>query len=71
LFYNFDRPYEIRRVQVDQDGYKLNGTYQFLFYADDVNTLGEKVDTIKKNTEDRFQAFAVICLQKYRSFSSC
>ena len=31
----------IRRVHVKQDGLKLYGTYQLLFYADDVNILGE------------------------------
>jgi hypothetical protein len=32
-------------------GLKLNGTHRLLFYADDVNLLGDYVDTIKKNTE--------------------
>jgi hypothetical protein len=31
-------------------GLKLNGTQQLLAYADDVNLLGNNVDTTKKNT---------------------
>jgi hypothetical protein len=30
---------------------KLNGTYELLAYADDVNLLEDNTDTIKKNTE--------------------
>ena len=43
--------YAIRRVQVNQDGLKLNGTHQLLDYADDVNILGGSVVTVKKNEE--------------------
>ena len=51
LFFNFALEYAIRRVQVNQDGLKLNGTHQLLAYADDVNILGGSVDTVKKNAE--------------------
>jgi hypothetical protein len=30
---------------------KLNGTHQFLVYADDINILGESVQCIKENVE--------------------
>ena len=46
---NFALEYAIRRAQVNQDGLKLNGTHQFLVYADDDNMLGGSVNTIKKN----------------------
>ena len=41
----------IRRVQVNQDGLKLNGTRQLQVHADVVNILGGRVHTIKKNTK--------------------
>ena len=51
LLFNFAFECAIRRVQLNQDGFKLNGTHQFLIYADDVNILGGSVHTMKKNTE--------------------
>ena len=51
LLFNFALEHAIRRVQVKQDGLKLNGTHQLLVYADDVNILGGSVHTIRKNAE--------------------
>jgi hypothetical protein len=37
-------------------GLKLNGTHQLLAYADDVNPLGDNIDTTNKNTETLIDA---------------
>jgi hypothetical protein len=37
-------------------GLKLNGTHQLLAYADDVNLLGDNIDTINKFTETLIDA---------------
>jgi len=49
--FNFALEYAIRRVQVNQDGFKLNGTHQLLVYSYDGNILGGSVHTIKENAE--------------------
>ena len=51
LIFNFALEYAIRRVQVNQDGLKLNGTHQLLAYADDVNILGGGIHTLKEKAE--------------------
>jgi hypothetical protein len=48
LIFNFISVYPIRRVQVNQDSLKLNGTHQLLVYADNVNILGGSIHTVKK-----------------------
>ena len=40
--------YDIRSIQANQEGLKLNGTHQLLVYADDVNIV---VGSIQNNTE--------------------
>jgi hypothetical protein len=42
--------YAFRGVQINQDGLKLNGTHQFLAYAD-VNILGGMVYTVMERLE--------------------
>ena len=42
LLFNFALAYANRRVQVNQDGLKLNVTHHFLVYADDDNDIGRK-----------------------------
>ena len=51
LLFNSALEYTIRRVQVNQDGLKLNGTHQLLVYADNVNILGGSVHNIKEKAK--------------------
>jgi len=51
MLFNLALEYAIRRVQVNQDGLKLNGTHQLLAYADDVNILGGSIHILKENAD--------------------
>jgi len=51
VLFNFALEYVIRRVQVNQDGLKLNGTHHLLAYADVVSILGGSIHTLKENAE--------------------
>jgi hypothetical protein len=46
MLYNFALEYAIRKAQESQMGLKLKGTHQLLFYADDVDLLGDNINTI-------------------------
>jgi hypothetical protein len=47
----------------NQVGLKLNWTHQLLAYTDDVNLLGDNVDTIRKNTETLIDASKEVGLE--------
>jgi sorting nexin-29 len=51
VLFNFALEYVIKRVQVNQDDLKLNGTHQLLAYANDVNILGGSIHTVKEIVE--------------------
>jgi len=63
MFFKFALEYAIRRVQVNQDGLKLNATHQLLAYANDVNILGGSIHTLKENTEALVSASREIGLE--------
>jgi len=71
LLFTFALEYAIRRVQVNQDGLKLNGTHQLLAYTDDVNILGGSVDTVKKNEEALVDATKEIGLEVNAHKTKC
>jgi hypothetical protein len=51
LVFNFDLEYDTRKVKENQEEPELNGTHHILVYADSVNILRKKVNTVKENTE--------------------
>jgi len=63
MIFNFAFDYAIRRVQVNQDGLRLNGTHQLLAYADDVNILGGSIHILQENAETSVAATREIGLE--------
>jgi hypothetical protein len=51
LLFNFALEFAIIMVQENQVGHKLNGTHQLLTYADEVNVVGDNIDTVLKKKQ--------------------
>jgi hypothetical protein len=63
LLFNFDLEYVIRKVQENEVGLELNGTLQLVVYDDDINLLGDSINTIEESIETHLEASRNIGLE--------
>jgi hypothetical protein len=56
LLLNFTLEYASRKVKENEVGLDFNGVHQLLFYADEVNSLTDSVNTIKQNSDTFLEA---------------
>jgi hypothetical protein len=63
MLFIFALEYVIRKIQENHAGLKSNGTHQLWAYANDVNLLGDNIDTINKNTKTLIDASKEVGLE--------